>query len=298
MPHLNGHSPDAGLTLGQVSLVGSGPGDPDLLTVAALRELQSADLVISDRLVSKEILGLVEGDLKVARKYPGCAEEAQREIYRWMREGIAEGKHVVRLKIGDPFIFGRGGEEVIEMRKYGVECRVVPGISSVFSAPLLAGIPVTHRGVATQVTLGTGYGKDYSYPDISDYHPQKTAVFLMAIGRLRELCADMRARGYPEDCPVAIVESASTPRQRVVAGTVSTILDVATELGVKPPSTIVVGEVVRVLHGEAHGLVSDVAANAAEVSMVKSRNVEVFEVKTSSDNDMEVIDHAVKSQII
>lgn len=93
----------------------------------------------------------------MARKYPGCAEQAQREIYRWMREGLSAGKHVVRLKIGDPFIFGRGGEEVLEMRELGVEPKVVPGISSVFSAPLLGGVPVTHRGVATQVG---GEGKE------------------------------------------------------------------------------------------------------------------------------------------
>lgn len=92
----------------------------------------------------------------MARKYPGCAEQAQREIYRWMREGLSAGKHVVRLKIGDPFIFGRGGEEVLVMRELGVEPKVVPGISSVFSAPLLGGVPVTHRGVATQVKGGGG----------------------------------------------------------------------------------------------------------------------------------------------
>lgn len=94
----------------------------------------------------------------MARKYPGCAEQAQREIYRWMREGLSAGKHVVRLKIGDPFIFGRGGEEVLEMRQLGVEPKVVPGISSVFSAPLLGGVPVTHRGVATQVGVFWGGG--------------------------------------------------------------------------------------------------------------------------------------------
>ncbi|CAN0494652.1 unnamed protein product, partial [Ectocarpus sp. 12 AP-2014] len=212
--HTDGWEPRDGVEIGTCSLVGSGPGDPDLLTVAGLRELQSADLVIADRLVSKEILGLVEGELRVARKYPGCAEQAQREIYRWMREGLSAGRHVVRLKIGDPFIFGRGGEEVLVMRELGVEPKVVPGISSVFSAPLLGGVPVTHRGVATQVTLGTGYGQDYARPDICDYHPQKTAVFLMAIGRLEELCEDLVRRSYPTDTPVAIIENASTPRQR------------------------------------------------------------------------------------
>ncbi|CAM9302934.1 unnamed protein product [Ectocarpus sp. 12 AP-2014] len=257
--HTDGWEPRDGVEIGTCSLVGSGPGDPDLLTVAGLRELQSADLVIADRLVSKEILGLVEGELRVARKYPGCAEQAQREIYRWMREGLSAGRHVVRLKIGDPFIFGRGGEEVLVMRELGVEPKVVPGISSVFSAPLLGGVPVTHRGVATQVTLGTGYGQDYARPDICDYHPQKTAVFLMAIGRLEELCEDLVRRSYPTDTPVAIIENASTPRQRVIKGTVDTISKVARGLKVKAPATIVVGEVVSVLHGPEQGLLSDAA---------------------------------------
>ncbi|CAN0164538.1 unnamed protein product [Pylaiella littoralis] len=257
--HTDGWNPIHGVEVGTCSLVGSGPGDPDLLTVAGLRELQSADLVIADRLVSKEILGLVEGELRVARKYPGCAEQAQREIYRWMREGLSAGKHVVRLKIGDPFIFGRGGEEVLEMRELGVEPKVVPGISSVFSAPLLGGVPVTHRGVATQVTLGTGYGQNYARPDICDYHPQKTAVFLMAIGRLEELCEDLVRRSYPRDTPVAIIENASTPRQRVIKGNVDTISEVARGLKVKAPATIVVGEVVSVLHGPEQGLLSDAA---------------------------------------
>eukprot|EP00752_Nemacystus_decipiens_P010367 g9237.t1 len=271
--HTDGWNPIDGVSTGTCSLVGSGPGDPDLLTVAGLRELQSADLVIADRLVSKEILGLVEGELRVARKYPGCAEQAQREIYRWMREGLSAGKHVVRLKIGDPFIFGRGGEEVLEMRELGVEPKVVPGISSVFSAPLLGGVPVTHRGVATQVTLGTGYGQDYSRPDICDYHPQKTAVFLMAIGRLEELCADLVRRSYPTDTPVAIIENASTPRQRVIKGTVETISEVARGLKVKAPATIVVGEVVGVLHGPEQGLLSDAADGMfAGVDEEKVRN--------------------------
>eukprot|EP00611_Tribonema_gayanum_P014011 TRINITY_DN2527_c0_g1_i1.p1 TRINITY_DN2527_c0_g1~~TRINITY_DN2527_c0_g1_i1.p1 ORF type:complete len:365 (-),score=85.10 TRINITY_DN2527_c0_g1_i1:403-1497(-) len=244
---------------GTLTLVGAGPGDPDLLTVKAVRVLATADLVIADRLVSKEILDLVEGDLRVARKHPGCAEEAQQEIYRWVKEGVDAGKNVVRLKIGDPFVFGRGGEEILEARKWGLECSVVPGISSVFGAPLLAGIPVTHRGVANQVVLGTGYAKDYGTPDISDYHPEQTAVFLMAVGRLKELCADLMRRGYPATTPVAIVESASTPTQRTVAATVETITAVAAEHSVRAPATIIVGDVVRVLHGDAQGLIQDVA---------------------------------------
>ena len=118
---------------GRITLVGSGPGDPDLLTVKAFKLLQDPDaLIISDRLVSQEILDLVKGEIKIARKMPGCAEFAQEEIYFWTHEGLAAGKHVIRLKIGDPFVFGRGGEEVIQFRKFGVESKVVPVSFPVF----------------------------------------------------------------------------------------------------------------------------------------------------------------------
>ena len=112
---------------GRITLVGSGPGDPDLLTVKAYQLLQDPDaVVIADRLVSQEILDLVQGEIKVARKLPGCAENAQAEIYWWTHQGLSAGKHVIRLKIGDPFVFGRGGEEVIQFRRFGVESKVVP----------------------------------------------------------------------------------------------------------------------------------------------------------------------------
>lgn len=140
---------------GKISLIGAGPGDPELLTLKAIRLLTTpADddkskgvVVVADRLVAPEILDLLPStiELHVARKLPGCAELAQDEIYAWCHEGLVQGKHVIRLKIGDPFVFGRGGEEVLQFRQYGVEPEVVPGVSSAFSAPLLGGIPVTHR---------------------------------------------------------------------------------------------------------------------------------------------------------
>ena len=112
---------------GRISLLGSGPGDPELLTLKAARLLQDPDaLVVADRLVSDEILRLIRGEIKTARKWPGCAELAQDEIYQWCHEGLQQGKHVIRLKIGDPFVFGRGGEEVLQFRRYGVEAEVVP----------------------------------------------------------------------------------------------------------------------------------------------------------------------------
>lgn len=236
---------------GKVTLVGSGPGDPDLLTVKAYKLLTEHPdaLVVVDRLVSPEILNIIASkNVKVARKLPGCAELAQEEIYWWCYQGLNRGQHVIRLKIGDPFVFGRGGEEVLTFRQFGVEPSVIPGVSAAFSAPLLGSIPVTHRGVSNQVVMCTGYGRNGTSPDLIRYHKEQTVVFLMAVGRLHELCqrlVDMA--GYPIDTPVAIVEAAGCPNQRTVVGTMMTIADIAKRHNVQPPSTIVVGDVVNVL---------------------------------------------------
>lgn len=266
---------------GKVTLVGSGPGDPDLLTLSAYKLLTEAvpgeeKLVIADRLVSPEILSLINCEVKVARKLPGCAELAQEEIYWWTYQALNQGKHVIRLKIGDPFVFGRGGEEVLTFRRFGVEASVIPvravkdstvhvvkvcflngsvaafffsqGVSAAFSAPLLGAIPVTHRGVANQVVMCTGYGREGSSPDLIRYHPEQTIVFLMAVGRLQQLCDRLvESAGYPIDTPVAIVEKAGCPNQRTVVGNMKTIAHLAELHNVRPPSTIVVGQVVNVL---------------------------------------------------
>ena len=242
--------------MGTITLVGAGPGDPDLLTVGAARILAKKDcLVIADRLVSMEVLATVQGQLRIARKLPGCAESAQQEIYRWTEEAVRNGTDVVRLKIGDPYVFGRGSEEVLEFRRrLGIEAHVVPGVSAVFSSPLLGGIPVTHRGVANQVIMSTGYGKEYSSPALQPYHPDQTAIFLMAVGRLRDLCQRLSSEAhYPASCPVGIVERASCPDQRVVIGTVENIADLADELGVKAPATIIFGGVVHILTSGGDG---------------------------------------------
>ncbi|KAL3827242.1 hypothetical protein ACHAXA_004717 [Cyclostephanos tholiformis] len=235
---------------GRITLVGAGPGSPDLLTVIAHRVISDpSNLVIVDRLVSNEILDLIRGEYKIANKHPGCAEIAQREIYDWCREGVMDGRHVVRLKIGDPFVFGRGGEEVLEFRNsLGIEPTVIPGVSAAFAAPLLGSIPVTHRGVSNQVVMCTGYGREGTSPDLIGYHPEQTVVFLMAVGRLRSLCHNLvNMANYPSNTPVAIVERAGFPDQRTVVGDISTISDIAEWHDVRPPSTIVVGEVVNVL---------------------------------------------------
>ena len=185
---------------------------------------------------------------KIANKTPGCQMAAQDEIFDWCLQGLQDGKHVVRLKIGDPFVFGRGGEEVLQFREYGVEPTVIPGVSAAFSAPLLANIPVTHRGISNQVVMCTGYGKNNTSPDLIQYHPEQTVVFLMAVGRLRQLSDSLiHKAGFPPSTPVGIVERAGCPEQRTVVGTMENIADLAERYNVKPPSTIVVGEVVNVL---------------------------------------------------
>lgn len=240
---------------GRITLVGAGPGDPDLLTAAAYRMLTDTTasecntLVICDRLISKEIKDVIKGgEIRIARKLPGCADLAQEEIYSWVHEALKQGKHVIRLKIGDPFVFGRGGEEIITYRRFGLEPKVIPGVSAAFAAPLLGSIPVTHRGVSNQVVMCTGYGREGTSPDLIQYHKEQTVVFLMAVGRLRELCQRLiDLAGYPSKTPVAIVEKAGCPDQRTVVGNMETIADLAEKYDVKPPSTIVVGDVVNVL---------------------------------------------------
>jgi len=259
------HAP-VGQPLGNVTLVGAGPGDPDLLTVAAHKALVSADVVVADRLVSQEVLELVQnGELKVARKLPGCALEAQREIYRWCAEAVLAGKNVVRLKIGDPFVFGRGGEEVLEFRRLGVEPKVIPGISSALAGPLAAGIPVTHRGIANRVVFCTGMNKDEAVPDVPPYHKEQSCVFLMAVGRLAELVEALQSDGYPDSTPVAIIERATTPRERTLRSDLANVVGDAGAAEVKPPAIIVVGGVVLALadpSAAVHGSNAALVGNA------------------------------------
>lgn len=233
---------------GSVALVGSGPGDPDLLTLQAHKLLKGASLVVADRLVSKEILDLIDCELKVANKRPGCAEVAQAELNRWVVEAVQAGETVVRLKIGDPLLFGRGAEEILEYKKHGIEATVCPGLSSAYTAPLYARIPITHRGVANQVVICTGYGRDASVVDAPEYRKEQTVVLLMAVGRIADIAQAMIAQHhYPPATPVAIIERATTPQQRVLYGQLHDIGAVAVAQNAQPPATIVVGNVVSVL---------------------------------------------------
>lgn len=264
---------------GFVTLVGAGPGDPDLLTVSAVRAIKCADVVITDRLVSQGILDLIPSTTRiiVSKKYKGRAQAAQEELQLWMADEVKKGNHVARLKGGDPFMYGRGGEEIEAMQKLGVAVRVVPGLSSVLCAPLVAGISVTSRGVADRVVVLSGHckAKDVAGAEeravdsvvcctpsgaprgrtlamsklkIPAYDPSTTMVFLMAIATLQHVQDQlMNDGGFPESCPVAIIERASTPDQRVTRTTVGKLVEDATSRAVASPATVVVGRAVDAL---------------------------------------------------
>lgn len=233
---------------GRITLVGAGPGSAELLTVAALRAIRSADIVVSDRLVPEEVRQLARGRVFVARKVPGCAAEAQAELDRVVLEAAEEGLNVVRLKNGDPFVFGRGGEEILTYRERGFDASVIPGISSSTSAALLAGIPITMRGVASQFVVATGHGKNDSLVDVPPYDPCRTTVMLMSVGRVSLIAKSLGEKGFPVNTPVAFIEKASTTAQRLTTTDIAGMVRTVEEQGVKSPAVIVIGNVVGALN--------------------------------------------------
>ena len=230
---------------GRVVLVGAGPGDPELITIKGVRALAAADVVVYDRLVAPALLELaaVEAERIYVGKEPGRAAVPQREIERLLVDRALDGATVVRLKGGDPFVFGRGGEEMAACAAAGIPCEVVPGVSSAVAAPAAAGIPVTHRGVARSFTVVTGSTAHDDEVDLSRVAGADTLVVLMAAGRLTLTCADLIAAGRPADEPAAIVQWAWTPDQWSVVGTLADLPILAEAASIGPPATLVVGEV-------------------------------------------------------
>jgi uroporphyrin-III C-methyltransferase len=230
---------------GRVILVGAGPGDPELITVRGARALAAADVVVYDRLVAPELLELAPGaDRLYVGKEPGRSATPQTEIERILVERALGGAVVVRLKGGDPFVFGRGAEEIAACIDAGVPVEVVPGVSSAVAAPAAAGIPVTHRGVARTFAVVTGSTAHGDHVDLRQVATATdTLVVLMAAGRLRRTCDELIAAGRPADEPAAIVQWAWTPDQRTVLGTLSELPTLAEAASVGPPATLVVGAV-------------------------------------------------------
>ncbi len=229
---------------GSVALVGGGPGDTGLITVRGRRLLGQADVVVADRLGPRELLNELAPDVRVIEvgKTPGHHPVPQADINRILVEEALAGHRVVRLKGGDPYVLGRGGEEAEFCRHHGVEVEVVPGVTSAISVPAAAGIPVTHRGLAKGFSVVTGHEELSEVPARADH----TVVLLMGVGQLRESAAALVRAGLPADTPVGIVENGYLPNQRVTIGTVETIADQAEATGVANPAVIVIGDVVRV----------------------------------------------------
>ncbi|KAI9469686.1 MAG: tetrapyrrole methylase [Benjaminiella poitrasii] len=232
----------------RLTLVGAGPGDPELITVKAKRLLEDADLVVSDRLIPSQILDLVQGELRIARKVAGKSNEAQEELMEWCLEGLKKGLQVVRLKIGDPLLFGRGGEEILWFRERGFEPELVAGISSAFSAPMAAKIPVTFRGVSDQVIITTGRGTKGSMPDLPLFGSSQTLVALMAVGRAEELRSLFLERHYPKDVPICWIENSNCPEERIIFGTLDNMASLVKEKEIKAPAILIVGHSTNVLN--------------------------------------------------
>lgn len=237
---------------GRVKLVGAGPGDPELLTVAAWRALQEADLVLADRICSPAILDLVRGDLRIARKFRGRCQAAQEELQEWMLEAARAGRTVVRLKAGDPFLFGRGLEEVRFLAEHGIQAEVIPGITSAFAGPAAAGIPVTTRGAADRVLVMTGHGSDGRQVEVPDFREDLTLVLLMAVSRLDSLVEALQDAGWPEDWPAAAVMHATWATQRSVEAPLSELPWAAEAAGIAAPAVIVLGRVVDLARWARH----------------------------------------------
>jgi uroporphyrin-III C-methyltransferase len=224
-----------------VYLVGAGPGEGDLLTVRAARVLGEADVVVRDRLIDASVMEFVNPLAVIVDvgKTPGDSS-SQSHINELLVELAATHETVVRLKGGDPFVFGRGGEELLALREAGVSCVVVPGLSSALAGPLAAGIPVTHRGVSRGVTIVSARGARGEVTDFSPLaHPELTLVILMGVEHRAEIATQLREGGLDASTPVAVVEQAWTGQQRTTRGSLS-------ELGsfdVRPPAIIVVGDV-------------------------------------------------------
>jgi uroporphyrin-III C-methyltransferase/precorrin-2 dehydrogenase/sirohydrochlorin ferrochelatase len=233
-----------GATAGSVALVGGGPGDAGLITVRGRRLLGQADVVVADRLGPRELLAELAPDVRVIEvgKTPGHHPVPQSEINRILVDEARQGRRVVRLKGGDPYVLGRGGEEAEFCRQNGVDVEVVPGVTSAISVPAAAGIPVTHRGLAKGFSVVTGHEELSEVPARADH----TVILLMGVGQLRESAASLAQAGLPADTPVGIVENGYLPDQRVTIGTLGTIADQAEAAGVANPAVIVIGDVVRV----------------------------------------------------
>lgn len=234
---------------GTVVLVGAGPGDPGLLTLHALHALEQAEVILHDRLVSTDVLQLANDNaelIEVGKVVGGDHDATQQRIHALMLEHARARRRVLRLKGGDPFVFGRGGEELEVLRAHGIAFQVVPGVTAAIAAGAYAGIPLTHRDHAQSLRLLTAHGKD----DTQTAHdwaalaqPNQTLAIYMGVAELPRFGANLLAAGRAPQTPFALIENASRPQQRVVAGTLEQLAEAAREHAMQSPTLLIVGEV-------------------------------------------------------
>jgi len=229
--------------------VGGGPGDPDLLTFRALRLMQQCDVCVYDKLVSKEVMELVRRDAELV--FVGKSRDQhtlpQEEINQLLARLALEGKRVLRLKGGDPFIFGRGGEEIETLMQHGVPFQVVPGITAANGVSSYAGIPLTHRDYAQACLFITGHLKDGTV-DLdwqAMARPNQTVVIYMGLVGLAQICSNLIAQGVSPEMPAAVIQQGTTQKQRVVQSTLQHLAAEVAAAGLKPPSLTIIGEVVK-----------------------------------------------------
>ncbi|MGI8336324.1 uroporphyrinogen-III C-methyltransferase [Actinomadura scrupuli] len=235
-----------------VALVGGGPGDPGLITVRGRQLLAQADVVVTDRLAPRLLLDELSADVEVidAAKIPYGRSVTQEHINDYLVDRVRQGKFVVRLKGGDPFVFGRGGEEVLHCARHGIPVTVVPGITSAVAVPAAAGIPVTHRGVAQEFHVVSAHVAPDDPRSTVDWEAlgrsRATVVLLMAVERMALIAKALMRYGRSSDTPVAVVQDGTLPDQRALMATLGTVVDEMTADGVRPPAIVVVGDVVHV----------------------------------------------------
>jgi uroporphyrin-III C-methyltransferase len=249
----------------RVILVGAGPGDPDLLTVRAAREIAAADIIFADRLVGKGVLELASAAAEIVGvgKSKGEHSVPQGEIHRRMVEAARAGRRVVRLKGGDPFIFGRGGEEVEALRAAGIEVEVVPGISAALGCAAAAQIPLTHRDMAQAVTFVTGHAALGEEPDldwVALARPNQTVVVFMGLGNADAIAARLIAAGRDAATPVAVIENGTRDNEIRAFGSLGNIAEVVQTNGIQGPALLVIGEVVALAAGAAPSFRASIGA--------------------------------------